>query len=125
MPLGQRLHLQRQTSRPQRRASLFAAHHASAFESYVLLIEQEVLNYVATETSLQGLERIIDGSKIMAGITILTAARTLQGDDLRAKLSAECAELYHDLDMGLNPVNFIMPWAPLPHNRKREGHTLK
>ena len=89
------------------------------------LIEQEVLDYVATETSLQGLEEIMDVSKVMAGITILTAARTLQGDDVRAKLSAEFAELYHDLDMSLKPVNFIMPWAPLPHNRKREGHTPK
>lgn len=95
-----------------------------AFEFYVPLIEQEVLD-VATETSLQGLEGIMDVSKTMAGIAILTAARTLQGDEVRAKLSAEFAVLYHDLGMGFNPVNFIMPWAPLPHNHKREGHTTK
>jgi sterol 14-demethylase len=91
----------------------------------VPLIEQEVLDYVSTEASLQGLEGIIDESKAMAGITILTAARTLQGDEVRAKLSAEFAELYHDLDLGFNPFNFIMPWAPLPHNRKRDAAHAK
>ena len=40
---------------------------------------------------------------------------------MRAKLTAEFARLYHDLDMGFQPINFLMPWAPLPQNRKRDA----
>ncbi|KAK3192663.1 Lanosterol 14-alpha-demethylase [Lecanicillium sp. MT-2017a] len=96
-----------------------------AFESYVPLIEHEVRGYVATEPSLQGREGTVDVARAMAGITILTAARTLQGEEVRAALSAEFAELYHDLDLGFNPVNFIVPWAPLPHNRRRDAAHAK
>lgn len=56
----------------------------------------------------------------MAEITIFTAGRTLQGDEVRAKLTSEFADLYHDLDLGFSPINFMLPWAPLPHNRKRD-----
>lgn len=56
----------------------------------------------------------------MAEITIFTAGRTLQGEEVRAKLTSEFADLYHDLDLGFSPINFMLPWAPLPHNRKRD-----
>lgn len=56
----------------------------------------------------------------MAEITIFTAGRTLQGDEVRAKLTSEFADLYHDLDLGFSPINFMLPWAPLPRNRKRD-----
>lgn len=39
---------------------------------------------------------------------------------MRAKFDSSFAELYHDLDMGFSPINFMLPWAPLPHNRKRD-----
>lgn len=56
----------------------------------------------------------------MAEITLFTAARTLQGEEVRSKLTSEFAELLHDLDLGFTPINFMLPWAPLPHNRKRD-----
>lgn len=56
----------------------------------------------------------------MAEITTFTAARTLQGEEVRSKLTSEFAELFHDLDLGFQPINFMLPWAPLPHNRKRD-----
>jgi sterol 14-demethylase len=56
----------------------------------------------------------------MAEITIFTAARTLQGEEVRSKLTSEFAELFHDLDLGFTPINFMLPWAPLPNNRKRD-----
>ncbi|XWW96012.1 hypothetical protein V2A60_003982 [Cordyceps javanica] len=96
-----------------------------AFESYVPMIEAEVLGYLATEPSLQGAAGTMDVTKSMAGITILTAARTLQGREVRSKLSAGFAELYHDLDLGFRPVNLLMPWAPLPENRKRDAAHAK
>lgn len=56
----------------------------------------------------------------MAEVTIYTASRSLQGKEVREKFDASFAELYHDLDMGFSPINFMLPWAPLPHNRKRD-----
>lgn len=57
----------------------------------------------------------------MAEITILTAARTLQGEEVRSKLDSSFANYYHDLDSGFTPINFLLPWAPLPHNWKRDA----
>jgi sterol 14alpha-demethylase len=56
----------------------------------------------------------------MAEITIYTASRSLQGKEVRDKFDSSFADLYHDLDMGFSPINFMLPWAPLPHNRKRD-----
>lgn len=56
----------------------------------------------------------------MAEITIYTASRSLQGKEVRKRFDSSFAELYHDLDMGFAPINFMLPWAPLPHNRRRD-----
>lgn len=61
----------------------------------------------------------------MAEITIYTASRSLQGKEVRDKFDSTFAELYHDLDMGFAPINFMLPWAPLPHNRKRDAAQKK
>ena len=57
----------------------------------------------------------------MAEITIYTASRSLQGPEVRSKFDSSFAHLYHDLDMGFSPINFMLPWAPLPHNNKRDA----
>ena len=56
----------------------------------------------------------------IAELTIFTASRALQGDEVRERFDANFANLYHDLDMGFSPINFMLSWAPLPHNRKRD-----
>ena len=56
----------------------------------------------------------------MSELTIYTASRSLQGKEVREKFDSTFADLYHDLDMGFSPINFMLPWAPLPHNRKRD-----
>ena len=56
----------------------------------------------------------------MAELTIYTASRSLQGKEVRERFDSSFAELYHDLDMGFSPINFMLPLAPLPHNRKRD-----
>jgi cytochrome P450 len=61
----------------------------------------------------------------MAEVTIFTASRTLQGKEVRDKFDATFADLYHDLDMGFSPINFMLPWAPLPHNRRRDAARQK
>lgn len=56
----------------------------------------------------------------MAELTIYTASRTLQGREVRTKFDSTFADYFHDLDMGFTPINFMLPWAPLPQNRKRD-----
>ncbi|KJZ76396.1 Eburicol 14-alpha-demethylase [Hirsutella minnesotensis 3608] len=92
----------------------------NALEQYVALIETEVLEYIKTAPALQGRSGIVDTPAAMAEITIFTAGRTLQGKEVRSRLTAEFADLYHDLDLGFRPVNFLFPWAPLPQNRRRD-----
>ena len=61
----------------------------------------------------------------MAEITIYTASRSLQGKEVRKTFDSSFADLYHDLDMGFSPINFMLPWAPLPHNRRRDHANKK
>ena len=51
---------------------------------------------------------------------MFTASRTLQGKEVRNKFDSSFAELFHDLDMGFRPINFVLPWLPSPLNRKRD-----
>ena len=95
-----------------------------ALEDHVPRIEGEVLDYIKSAPALRGEGGTLDVSKTLSEITIFTAGRALQGDEVREKLTTEFASLYHDLDMGFQPINFMMPWAPLPNNRKRDiAHT--
>ena len=93
----------------------------SALESHVHLIEKEVIDYINTSPKFNGPSGIVDICAAMAEITIFTAGRALQGEEVRSKLTTEFADLYHDLDKGFSPINFMLPWAPLPHNRKRDA----
>lgn len=56
----------------------------------------------------------------MAEITLYTASRSLQGQEVREKFDSTFAKLYHDLDDGFQPMNFMLPWLPLPRNRRRD-----
>ncbi|KXJ88458.1 Cyp51A [Microdochium bolleyi] len=102
-----------------------------ALEAHVPLIEREVVKYIMGDGGGAGAgwtggkngmeeEGIVDICAAMAEITLFTAARSLQGKEVREKLTAEMADLYHDLDMGFSPVNFLFPWLPLPRNRRRD-----
>ena len=56
----------------------------------------------------------------MAEITIFTASHCLQGKEVRDQFDESLADLYHDLDMGFTPINFILHWAPFPWNKRRD-----
>jgi sterol 14alpha-demethylase len=91
-----------------------------AFKSYVSLIEHEVISFIDRKPQFQGESGSVDITKTMAEMTIYTASRSLQGKEIRDKFDSTFADLYHDLDMGFSPINFMLSWAPLPHNRKRD-----
>lgn len=84
------------------------------------LIVNEVEDFLKRAPVFKGPRGIVNIPPVMAEITIYTASRTLQGKEVRDKFDSSFAALYHDLDMGFSPINFMLPWAPLPHNRKRD-----
>ncbi|KAK7427731.1 Lanosterol 14-alpha-demethylase [Neonectria magnoliae] len=91
-----------------------------AFRSYVPIISGEVQDFFKKNPDFKGPNGIVDIPKKMAEITIFTASHALQGTIIRSKFDESLAALYHDLDMGFTPVNFMLHWAPLPWNRKRD-----
>jgi sterol 14-demethylase len=93
---------------------------SEALHSYVKLIQHEVETFVAKAPTFQAQKGTIDVCPTMAELTIYTASRSLQGKEVREKFDSSFAKLYHDLDMGFSPINFMLPWAPLPHNRRRD-----
>ena len=76
-----------------------------ALESYVPLIEKEVLDYIKGSPAWKGESGVVDISGAMSHITLFTASRSLQGKEVRQKLTTDFARLYHDLDM----VSVIIP----------------
>ncbi|RMD41907.1 hypothetical protein DV735_g3200, partial [Chaetothyriales sp. CBS 134920] len=91
-----------------------------AFKSYVDLISAEVVDFVKSSPKLANQTGKFDVTKVMAELTIYTASRSLQGKEVRERFDSTFADMYHDLDLGFAPINFMLPWAPLPHNRARD-----
>lgn len=58
--------------------------------------------------------------KTMSELTIYTATRTLQGEEIRKAVDGSFADLYHDLDGGFKPINLLLPGLPLPMNIRRD-----
>jgi sterol 14-demethylase len=58
--------------------------------------------------------------KTMSSLIILTAARTLQGKEVRQSMDSKFAERMHHLDGGFTPLNFLFPNLPLPSYKRRD-----
>ncbi|CAE6424347.1 unnamed protein product [Rhizoctonia solani] len=56
----------------------------------------------------------------LAGLTMLTASRTLQGKEVRSSLDKTFAQVYKDLDGGFTPLNLIFANLPLPSYWRRD-----
>ena len=91
-----------------------------AFRSYVPIISDEVNQYFKKNPDFKGQSGVVNIAPKMAQITIFTASHALQGKDIRVQFDETLADLYHDLDMGFTPINFMLHWAPLPWNNKRD-----
>ncbi|KAK7745017.1 Lanosterol 14-alpha-demethylase [Cytospora paraplurivora] len=91
-----------------------------AFRSYVPIICDEVTSYFKSNPDFKGQSGIVNIPTKMAQLTIFTAAHTLQGKAVREQFDESLADLYHDLDMGFTPINFMLNWAPLPQNARRD-----
>ena len=83
-------------------------------------MEDEIRSFIVRTPNFKGSSGIAQLPPIMAQITLFTASRSLQGVEVREKLDTTFAKLYHDLDDGFQPINFMLPWFPLPQNRRRD-----
>lgn len=90
------------------------------FKAYVPLIVEQVEDYIKKSKHFKGPRGTVPLSEIIPELTIFTAARTLQGKEIRDALDGSFARLYHDLDSGFTPMNFLFPWFPFPSNRRRD-----
>ncbi|KAJ9473842.1 Lanosterol 14-alpha demethylase [Pseudozyma hubeiensis] len=94
------------------------------FRVYVPQIVDEVKEYIRADPRFKGLKTSkkikVDIFQAMSEVIILTASRTLQGKEVRQGLDKSFAQLYHDLDSGFTPINFVIPNLPLPSNFKRD-----
>jgi sterol 14-demethylase len=96
---------------------------SSALQSYVTLIAEETRQFFSSSNphkKFASSSGTIDLPPALAELTIYTASRSLQGKEVRSRFDSSFADLYHYLDMGFTPINFMLPWAPLPQNRRRD-----
>nr|AWO72588.1 14-alpha-lanosterol demethylase CYP51 [Scedosporium apiospermum]AWO72589.1 14-alpha-lanosterol demethylase CYP51 [Scedosporium apiospermum]AWO72590.1 14-alpha-lanosterol demethylase CYP51 [Scedosporium apiospermum]AWO72591.1 14-alpha-lanosterol demethylase CYP51 [Scedosporium apiospermum]AWO72592.1 14-alpha-lanosterol demethylase CYP51 [Scedosporium apiospermum] len=91
-----------------------------AFRSYTPIISDEVQSYFKRNPLFKGKSGVMNVATVMAQLTIFTASHSLQGKEIRDQFDESLADLYHDLDMGFTPINFILHWAPLPWNKRRD-----
>ena len=83
-------------------------------------MQDEVSSFIKRAPQFKGSSGTVQLPPVMAQITLFTASRSLQGREVRDKLDTTFAKLYHDLDDGFQPINFMLPWFPLPQNRRRD-----
>ncbi|CCX05384.1 cytochrome P450 [Pyronema domesticum] len=95
------------------------------FKSYVPLIVEQVEDYIKKSKYFKGPTGSVPLMNIIPEVTIFTASRSLQGKEVRDALDGSFAALYHDLDLGFNPMNFMFPWFPFPGNKRRDAAQRK
>jgi sterol 14-demethylase len=97
------------------------------FKAYVGMIEGEIEDFINHDPAFSVYQQgnvkdwgSFDVMTVAAEIIILTAARTLQGKEVRGGMDKTFADLYTDLDGGFTPLNFLFPNLPLESYRKRD-----
>lgn len=98
------------------------------FRAYVGMIEDEITSFINNDSAFSIFQDkkstewgTFQAFKTCSEMTIFTASRTLQGSEIRAALDKSFADLYHDLDNGFTPINWLMPNLPLPSYRRRDA----
>lgn len=84
--------------------------------TYSDLIVEEVEGLI----SRWGEEGEIDLLEFTKELTIYTSSHCLLGPEFRHELNKEFAEIYHDLERGIQPIAYVFPNLPLPTFRRRD-----
>ncbi|WWD17499.1 hypothetical protein CI109_101940 [Kwoniella shandongensis] len=94
-----------------------------ALQSYPPMIRAECEDYFTKTLGISASKptaKKVDLLHAMAELIILTASRTLQGNEVRESLNGSFAKLFEDLDGGFTPLNFMFPNLPLPSYKRRD-----
>lgn len=86
-------------------------------KAYVPRIEKETRQYLKQ----WGESGTVDILQALSELTILTSSRCLHGDEIRERMFADVARIYHDLDKGVTPLSFFFPYAPTAAHRLRDN----
>lgn len=84
--------------------------------TYSDLIVEEVEGLI----SAWGDEGELDLLEFTKELTIYTSSHCLLGPEFRHELNKEFAEIYHDLERGIQPIAYVFPNLPLPVFRRRD-----
>lgn len=96
---------------------------ASRLKGYVAKIERETRLFLKEHWGDS--KGTVDLLEALSELTILTASRTLHGNDVRETMFKEVAHLYHDLDQGVTPLSVFFPNAPTQAHFKRNKARIK
>jgi sterol 14alpha-demethylase len=95
---------------------VFPALKEERLQAYAQFMLEETQHYLANwETTGE-----VDLLTAMNELTIFIASRCLIGHEFRNQLSTEFANLYHDLEGGINLLAFFQPYLPLPSFWRRD-----
>jgi sterol 14-demethylase len=100
----------------QQMGFLFPALRDERLRVYARVMEEEAEAYVDG----WGDAGEIDLPVAMNELTVFIATRCLIGAEMRQRVSAEIAHLYHDLEGGISLLAFLNPYLPLPAFRRRD-----
>jgi sterol 14-demethylase len=87
------------------------------------MINAECADFFTNELKLDSSNpgpKTVEIFKTMSSLIILTAARTLQGKEVRQSMDSRFAQRMHHLDGGFTPLNFLFPNLPLPSYKRRD-----
>lgn len=62
----------------------------------------------------------VDLKEQLSELIVLTASRTLMGREVRENMFAQVKDLFHDLDLGMQPISVIFPYLPIAAHRQRD-----
>jgi len=88
----------------------------SAMKQHSSKIVQEVEDMIANWGESGEVELV----EFMKQLTINTASHCLLGREFRYEMSTEFADIYHDLEKGVNPLAYHYPYLPIPAFKKRD-----
>ncbi len=87
-----------------------------AMERHSVTVVQEVEDLIADWGESGEIELV----EFMKQLTINTASHCLLGKEFRYEISEEFAQIYHDLEQGINPLAYHFPNLPIPAFKKRD-----
>lgn len=89
--------------------------------TYSDIIVSEVEELIAAWSD-SGTIDLLEFTKLL---TIYTSSHCLLGSEFRHELSTEFAEIYRDLEQGIQPIAYVFPYLPLPVFRRRDKARIR